>query len=103
MRTSPSIAPHRIDQDTYLVLDDFGALGRAWRETDEDGTDRETLIRGLLTGEYERPVRIVAFNPAEGWSRDVTLDIADEVRRRYLECDEVPDSVLSFLEVARRR
>jgi hypothetical protein len=103
MRTSPSIVPHRIDQDTYLVLDDFGPLGRAWRETDEESTDRETLIRGLLTGEYESPVRIVAFNPAEGWSRDVTVDIADEVRRRYLECDKVPESVLSFLEVANRR
>ena len=67
MRTSPSIAPHRIEQDTYLVLDDFGLLGRAWRETDEGCTGCETLIRGLLTGEYVSPVRIVAFNPAEGW------------------------------------
>jgi hypothetical protein len=25
----------------------------------------------------------VAFKTAEGWSRDVTLDIADEVCRRY--------------------
>jgi hypothetical protein len=93
----------QFDQDTYLVLDDLGSLGRAWRETDEERTDRETLIRGLLVGEYENPVRIVAFNPTEGWSRDVTMDIADEVRRRYLECEEVPVSVLEFLEVANRR
>ncbi len=26
MRTSPSIVPHGADQDTYLVLDDFGLL-----------------------------------------------------------------------------
>jgi hypothetical protein len=103
MRTSPSIVPSRADQDTYLVLDSFGLLGRAWRETDEESTDRETLIRDLLTGEYESPVRIVAFNTAEGWSRDVTVDIADEVRRRYVECDEVPASVLGFLETAKRR
>ena len=103
MRTSPSIVPSRADQDTYLVLDSFGLLGRAWRETDEESTDRETLIRELLTGEYESPVRIVAFNTAEGWSRDVTVDIADEVRRRYVECDEVPASVLGFLETAKRR
>ena len=59
---------------------DFGRLGRAWRETDDDHTGRETLIRELLAGEYH-PVRIVAFNTSEGWSRDVTVEIVDEVRR----------------------
>jgi hypothetical protein len=103
MRVSRSIVSHRVDQDTYLVLDNFGQLGRAWRETDEESADRETVIRDLLTGEYESPVRIVAFNTAEGWSRDVTLDIADELRRRYVECDEVPASLLGFVETASRR
>ena len=42
MRSSPSIAPQGPDQDTYLVLDDFGRIGRAWRETGEDAADRET-------------------------------------------------------------
>ena len=103
MRASPSIAPHGPDQDTYLVLDDFGSLGRAWRETDEAGTNRVWMIRSLLEGHYENPVRIVAFNTAEGWSRDVTVDIADELRRRYVEFDEVPESVLKFLEATNRR
>jgi len=103
MSTSPSIVPHGVDHDTYLVLDDFGPLGRAWRETNEESTARETLIRDLFAGEYESPARIVAFNTAEGWSRDVTVDIADELRRRYVEYDEVPASVLGFLEAAKRR
>jgi hypothetical protein len=34
--------------------------------------------RNLLEGQYENPVRVVAFNAAEGWSRHVTVDIADE-------------------------
>jgi len=103
MRTSPSIAPHGPDQDTYVVLDDFGPrLGRAWREINEDAANRETLIRDLLSGEYSNPVRIIAFNPAEGWCRDVTVDIADEMRRRYAETDYVPESVLQFLEANRR-
>jgi hypothetical protein len=54
-------------------------------------------------GEYNNPVRIVAFNTSEGWSRDVTVDIADEVRRRYVEFDDVPESVLAFLEASNRR
>ena len=98
---SPSIAPQ--NPDTYLVLDDFGGrLGRAWRETDEEGTDRETLIRDLMHGKYIHPARIVAFNAVEGWSRDVTMDVADELRRRFAEYDDVPASVREFLETASR-
>ena len=103
MPRSPSIVPDETNRDVYLVLDDYGRLGRAWRETDEGAADRETLIRNLLSGEYNNPVRIIACNTAEGWSRDATVDIADEVRRRYVEYDEVPESVLAFLESANRR
>ena len=101
MRSSPPSAPHGPQQDTYLVLEDFGPRGRCWRASDEEDTDRETLIRDL-SGEYTDPVRIVAFNSAEGWCRDVTLDIADEVRRRYAEMDDVSDSVFQFTEANRR-
>ena len=103
MRTSPSIAPHGAEQDTYLVLDDFGRSGRSWRETDEDAADRGKLIRDLFAGEFNGPVRIVAFNTAEGWSRDVTVDIADEVRRRCVEQDEISESVPAFLQANQRR
>ena len=104
MRRSPSIVPTEADQDVYLVLDDFGdPLSRAWRETDEEGTRRETLIRDLMNAEWGHPARIVAFNTAEGWSRDVTMDIADELRRRFVEYDQVPRSVQEFLEMAVRR
>ena len=102
MRNSPSIAPNGLERDVYLVLDDFGSLGRVWRETDEAGTNRTWMIRSLLEGQYANPVRIVAFNTAEGWSRDVTSDIADELRRSYVEYDEVPTSVLKFLETVTR-
>jgi hypothetical protein len=103
MRTSPSIVPHGADQDTYLVLNDFGGrIGYSWSETDADSADRETLIRDLVEGQYGHPARIVAFNTSEGWSRDVTMDIADELRRRYLEFGEVPDSILDFLDTNRR-
>jgi hypothetical protein len=56
----------------------------------------------LLDGQYEKPVRIVAFNTTEGWSRDVPVDIADELRPRFVEYDEVPEAVLAFTEAARR-
>ena len=97
MPRSPSLVPEETHRDVYLVLDDFGHRGRAWREADEAGRDRETLIRDLIEDQYENPVRIVAFNTAEGWSRDVTIDIADELRRRYVEFGEVPDSIFNFM------
>jgi hypothetical protein len=102
MPRSPSIVPDHSDRDVYLVLEDFRHLGRAWRETDEAQADRKTLVRDLLEGQYENPVRIVAFNTAQGWSRDVTVDIADELRGRYVEYDEAPASLLRFLEAANR-
>jgi hypothetical protein len=103
MRRSPSIVPHGADGDTYVVLNDFGRLGRAWCEADEQSADRKTLIQRLMEDQYSHPVRIVAFNTAEGWSRDVTVDIADELRRRFAEFDEVPRSVQEFLEIVVRR
>ena len=54
MSRSPSIVP---EDDTYIVLDDFGPPGRAWRETAEAGASRATLVRNLLDGHYEDPVR----------------------------------------------
>ena len=102
MSASPSIVPEWADHDTYLVLDDFGHLGCAWRETEVKSTDRERLIRDLADGQYRHPVRVVAFNTAEGWSRDATMDIADELRRRYDEFGELSASAFDFLEANRR-
>ena len=62
---TPSIVPNGDDHNVYLVLDDFGRFGRAWREADAENTDLETVIGGLLGGEYKGPVRVVGFNTAE--------------------------------------
>jgi hypothetical protein len=84
MRSSPSIVlADRLDRDIYLVLEDFGArTGCAWRETDEQDTDRETVLRDIISGQYAYPLRIVAFNAIEGWSRDATEDVTDALADR---------------------
>ena len=102
MPRSASLVPDT-NHDVYLVLDDFGSLGRVCLETDEAGTNRAWMVRNRLEGLYENPVRIVAFNTAEGWARDVTVDVADELRRRFVVYDEVSESVLKFLEATNRR
>jgi len=51
-------------------------------ETDEEHANLETVIRNMLIGEYRNPVRVVAFNTGEFWSRDVSEDVAWEVINR---------------------
>jgi hypothetical protein len=80
-QSTPSLVPE-FDVTVHLVLNDFGSLGRSYLETDEDQADLETIIRNLVAGEYSNPKRIVAFNTAEGWARDVSEDVAWEVLKR---------------------
>ena len=82
---TPSIVPNGNDESVYLVADDFGKNGSVWRETDCETADLETVIQDLLTGQYSNPIRVVAFNTAERWSEDVSVDVAHELRRR---CDQ---------------
>jgi hypothetical protein len=78
---TPSIVPGDEDRDTCLVVNDFGLRGRAWCETDVEAADLETVIQDLLDGQYWHPVRVVSFNTGEGWARDISADVAEELRR----------------------
>ena len=86
------------DGTVYLVLDDFGRFGRAWRETGDDRTDRQAVIANLVAGEYERPLKVIAFNTAEGWARDVTAEIAGEIEGRVQHDDELGGMLADFLD-----
>jgi len=35
-----------------------------------------------MEGQFSSPVRVIAFNTAEGWSHDVSAEVADEIARR---------------------
>jgi hypothetical protein len=99
MRRSPSIIPGAVDRDVFLVLDDFGRLGLSWRETDAEDTDRATLIRALLEGQYSAPVQVIAFNTAEGWSRDVSEEIAVELMEACAKEDrDIPTALEEFID-----
>jgi hypothetical protein len=97
---TPSIVPNGDDQNFYIVVDDFGPNGRAFRETDVETADLETTIANMLAGEYSSPVRVVSFNTAEKWSQDVSADIAQELRRRCdLQASDVPSNIEDFVEL----
>jgi hypothetical protein len=96
---TPSIVPNDDDQTVYLVVDDFGRNGRAYRETDVERADLEAVIMGMLEGEYRNPVRVIGFNTAEGWSQDVSADVVNELRRRCdLQLRDVPFYLEKFVE-----
>jgi hypothetical protein len=92
---TPSIVPYGADQTVYLVVDRFGALGTAYRETDVERTDLETVITDLISGQFNDPVRVVAFNTSEKWSQDVSAEVAHELRQR---CDLQMRDVPFFLQ-----
>jgi hypothetical protein len=96
---TPWIVPKGDDQNVYLVVDDFGRNGRAYREADVETTDLETVFVDLLEGQYKSPVRVVAFNTAEQWSQDVSADIAHELRQRCdLQMRDVPFFLQDFVD-----
>jgi hypothetical protein len=96
---TPSIVPKGNDESVYLVVDDFGRNGRVYREADVETTDLETVILDLLEGQYQSPVRVVAFNTAEKWSQDVSADVAHELRQRcVLQMRDVPFFLQDFVD-----
>jgi hypothetical protein len=70
------------DVTVYLVEEDFGQRGRAYLENDPAEADHETIVRNFISGQYNDALRVVAFNTVEGWSRDVSEEIAYDVLDR---------------------
>jgi hypothetical protein len=95
----PSIVPNGDDQTFYLVINNYAKLGTAFAETDVAEADLETTITDLMSGQYNEPVRVVAFNTAEHWSEDASEDVARELLRRLeLAGQELPASIAAFID-----
>ena len=63
---TPRIVPYGADQTVNVVIDSFPGLGEIKR------TDVETIIADLISGQFNDPIRVVAFNTLEHWPEDVT-------------------------------
>ena len=91
--------PTGFDQTFYLVINNFGSLGASFVETDVDEADLEATITVLMSGQYNDPLCVVAFNTVERWGEDVSQDIAREIVRRVdLAGDELPSSLEAFVD-----
>jgi hypothetical protein len=94
----PMIVPFGADQTVYLVFDRFDRLGGASSETAAERADLETVVADLLSGQFNDPVRVVAFNTLEHWLQDVSRDIAVEIEARCdIESTPVPEHIEDFV------
>jgi hypothetical protein len=94
-----TLVPYGADQTVYLVVDNFGRLGSVYRETEVGRTDLETIIADLMAGQFNDPIRVVAYNTFEHWSEDVSEYVAWEIQTR---CDiageRVPEQIRDFVD-----
>jgi hypothetical protein len=74
------IVPYGADQTMYLVFDNLGHLGGVYREPEVERADLDTVISDLMSGLFNDPIRIAAFNTLEHWPKDVSEDIAREIQ-----------------------
>src|SRR4051794_36579594 len=63
------------DTDFHMVEVRFGKV-RYFREAEADSMSFAAVIADILSGQIDHPVSVYAFNPVEGWSRDVSEDVA---------------------------
>ena len=92
------VAPYGADQTVYFVIDRFGKFSSVYRETEVERTDLETVITDLMSGQFNNPIRVVAFNTLEHWTEDVSNDIALEIQTRCdIEGVAVPEHIQDFV------
>jgi hypothetical protein len=97
--SSPTTIPYGADQTVYLVVDRFSS-GSVYCETEIERTDFENIISDFITGQFNDPARVVAFNTLEHWADDVSKDVAQEIQAR---CDiageTVPEHIRDFVDI----
>jgi hypothetical protein len=98
-RSSPGLVPYGADQTSYLVVDRFRVSGPGYRDIEIARSDLETIIDDLMSGQFNDPVRVLAFNTLEHWLEDVSVDVAAEIQTRCdIEGEPVPEHVKDFVQ-----
>jgi hypothetical protein len=93
-----TVVPYGADQTLYIVVDSLSARASGYREIEIERTDLESIISDLLIGQFNDPVRIIAFNTLEHWVEDVSNKVAEELQSSCdIECVPVPEHVRNFV------
>src|SRR4051812_23077662 len=96
---SLSSIPYGADETVFVVIENSGGRGSVDRKTERG--DLDTVVADLLAGQIGDPIRVLAFNTLEHWSKDLSADVAREIQTR---CDidgvPVPDHLKEFVEAS---
>lgn len=91
---SPTV-PYGADQTLFVVID----RRNMGTEISIERSDLETAIGELVAGCFNDPIKVISFNTLEHWSKDISPEIAAEIRTR---CDidsvVLPDYLSDFVE-----
>ena len=89
------VVPYGADQTLFVVID---RLDKA-TEIRVERSDLDATIGELVAGCFNDPVKVISFNTLEHWMKDISTDVAGEIRAR---CDidgvTLPDYLSYFLE-----
>ena len=89
------VVPYGADQTIFVVID---RLDRT-TEIRIERNDLEDTIGELVAGCFHDPVKVISFNTLEHWMKDISTDVAGEIRAR---CDidgvRLPDYLSDFVE-----
>jgi hypothetical protein len=92
------MVPFGADQTVYLVIDRLDARGSADREIEVERTDLETIIGELMSGQFNDPIRVIAFNTLEHWSDDMSAEVAAEIQTRCdIDGEPMPEHLKDFM------
>ena len=96
---SPTMVPYGADETVYVVVDRFRAGANIYREAELERTDLETIIGDLMSGQFNDPIRVVAFNTLEHWASDISAEVAAEIQIRCdIDGEPLPEHVADFVE-----
>jgi hypothetical protein len=94
---TPPIVPYGADQTVYRVVEATEPEHLLSR-TATERSDLETVITDLMSGRFDNPVGILAFNTLEHWADDLSEDVAREILCRCdIEGDIIPDHLVDFV------
>ncbi|GMO13210.1 MULTISPECIES: hypothetical protein [unclassified Bradyrhizobium] len=91
----PPVVPYGADQTLFVVIDRLNEATVIRIER----SDLEATIGELVAGCFNDPIKVISFNTLEHWMKDISTDVAGEIRAR---CDidgvTMPDYLSDFVE-----
>ncbi|MBR0810887.1 MULTISPECIES: hypothetical protein [Bradyrhizobium] len=89
------VVPYGADQTLFVVIDRRDEA----TEIRIERSDLEATIREFVAGCFNDPIKVISFNTLEHWMKDISTDVAGEIKARC-EIDglELPDYLSDFVE-----